>query len=88
MVVTRTRPFNNREKELRTTNCCRVLADNSSGQQQVGLRVANEKVVDACAAGLRYFSSPIRFSFLPFRLHIFHLLHLLNPLSLPPSSNE
>jgi hypothetical protein len=35
VVVTRTRPFNTREKELRTTNCCRVLAEAHSGQQQV-----------------------------------------------------
>jgi hypothetical protein len=36
VVVTRTRPFNTREKELNTTNCVRVLgADVAGGQQQV-----------------------------------------------------
>jgi hypothetical protein len=36
VVVTRTRPFNTREKELNTTNCVRVLGkDVGSGQQQV-----------------------------------------------------
>jgi len=53
VVVTRTRPFNKREKELSTTNCVRVLAaDHTNPQQQVW--VVNPAAPEA---------GPVKFSF-------------------------
>lgn len=52
VVVTRTRPFNDREMEANTTKCVRVLAEDSHGQQQVW--IVNPNAPEA---------GPVKFSF-------------------------
>jgi kinesin family member 1 len=52
VVVTRTRPFNDREIEQNTTKCVRVLEEDATGQQQVW--IVNPNAPEA---------GPVKFSF-------------------------